>query len=337
MSARTNICCVRWSLTGKKTTNSVALLLTTKALFETHQEALGLEWVAGYSGVSRAVDLEKCKEEGDTLFGHMNIIQPNHVQVLGDHELTYLNRLSNSARKGQIRSLFSLLPMSIVIADQAEVPPDIQAAADENDLPLLTSSVSCRKLINYLQEYYAIAVAEKQVLHGVFMEVKGLGLLLTGKSSVGKSELALELLSRGHRIIADDAPEFFRVAADTIRGRCPSLLQDFLEVRGLGILNVRALFGDSAIKQDKNLRLVIHLKEMSETEIQQIDRLEGDRVGRVILDVEIPEITIPVASGRNLAVLVESAASQHILRSKGYHAEQEFIRRHTEQIAKGSL
>ena len=159
-------------------------------------------------------------------------------------------------------------------------------------------------------------------------------MLLTGKSSVGKSELALELLSRGHRIVADDAPEFFRVAADTIRGRCPSILQDFLEVRGLGILNVRSLFGDSAIKHDKNLRLIIQLKEMSEQEMQQINRLEGDRAGKVILDVEIPVVTIPVAPGRNLAVLVESAASQHILRSKGYHADQEFMRRHSEQLAK---
>ncbi len=315
----------------------MASFLTIKALFEAHQETLGLEWVAGYSGVSRSIDLEKCKENNDVLFGHMNVIQPTHIQVLGDHELSYLDRLEKGARAGQIKALFSLSPMSIVIADQAKVPGDFQQAADDNDLPLLTSSASCRKLINYLQEYYAIAVADKQVLHGVFMEVKGVGVLLTGKSSVGKSELALELLSRGHRIIADDAPEFFRISADTIRGRCPSLLQDFLEVRGLGILNVRALFGDSAIKQDKNLRLIIQLKQMSHTEMQQIDRLAGDRASRVVLEVEISEITIPVASGRNLAVLVESAASQHILRSKGYYADQEFMRRHSEQLAKGDL
>jgi len=312
-------------------------MLTTKELFETHQEALGLEWVAGYSEVGRSIDLNDIKENENILIGYMNVIQPRHIQVLGRHELDYLRRLQNSTRQEQIRTLFSLTPLAVMVADQTEVSADIQLVADEYDLPLLTSSVSCRKLINYLEEYYAIAIADKQVLHGVFMEVKGIGVLLTGKSSVGKSELALELLSRGHRIVADDAPEFFRVAADTIRGRCPSLLQDFLEVRGLGILNVRSLFGDSAIKHDKNLRLIIHLKEMSEDDMRKIDRLEGDRSGRVVLDVEIPEVRIPVAPGRNLSVLVESAASQHILRTKGYHADQEFVRRHSEQLAKGTL
>ncbi len=312
-------------------------VLTVKELFETHQEALGLEWVAGYSGVSKTIDLIIIRDNEDDLIGHMNIIQPSHIQVLGSHEFEYLNRLDAEPRAEQIKALFSLSPLAIVIADQEDLPVDISTAADEYDLPLLISSVSCRKLINYLQEYYVIAVADKQVMHGVFMEVKGIGVLLTGKSSVGKSELALDLLSRGHRLIADDAPEFFRVAADTIRGRCPSLLQDFLEVRGLGILNVRSLFGDSAIKHDKNLRLIIRLKEMSDKDMQQIDRLAGDRSGKVILDVEIPEISIPVAPGRNLSVLVECAASQHILRSKGYHADQYFIRRHSEQLAKDAL
>ena len=311
--------------------------LTAKALFETHQEALGLEWAAGYSGVSHSVNLEKIINDEAILIGHLNLIQTCYIQVLGNHELEYLDRLEPSSREEQLRTLFSISPVAVMIADQASVPADVLAIADEFDLPLLTSSVSSRKLSNYLQEYYSIVVAEKQVLHGVFMEVKGIGVLLTGKSSVGKSELALELLSRGHRIIADDAPEFFRVAADTIRGRCPSLLQDFLEVRGLGILNIRSLFGDSAIKQDKNLRLIIHLKEMDEKSMQQINRLEGERAGQVVLEVEIPEVTLPVAPGRNLAVLVESAASQHILRTKGYHAEQEFMRRHSEQLAKGAL
>ena len=153
----------------------------------------------------------------------------------------------------------------------------------------------------------------------------GTGVLITGDSSIGKSELALELLTRGHRLIADDATEFSRIAPDTLNGTCPEMLRDFLEVRGLGILNVRAMFGDSAIKQSRNLRLIIVLQDLEDA--VKIDRLHGSRQIRVIQDVEIPEVTLPVGPGRNLAVLLEAAVRNHILISKGYDASEAFIER----------
>lgn len=164
-------------------------------------------------------------------------------------------------------------------------------------------------------------------MHGVFMEVHGLGVLLGGQSGIGKSELALELINRGHRLIADDAPEFSRTAPDTIRGSCPETLCDFLEVRGLGILNIREMFGDSAIKPSKNLRLIVGLSMMSEAQIRSIDRLEGTYTTVTLLDIEIPEVIIPVAPGRNLAVLVEAATRQHIQVISGYNAAEDFIRK----------
>jgi len=160
----------------------------------------------------------------------------------------------------------------------------------------------------------------------------GTGVLITGESSIGKSELALELLTRGHRLIADDAPEFARVAPDTLIGTCPEMLREFLEVRGLGILNVRAMFGASAIKQSRNLRLIIRLQDMDEA--VKMDRLHGSRMLRNIQDVDIPEVTLPVGPGRNLSVLVEAAVRNHILISKGYDASEAFIERQKKRLEK---
>ena len=174
--------------------------------------------------------------------------------------------------------------------------------------------------------------SKPQTIHGVFMEVHGLGLVLTGESGIGKSELALELITRNHRLIADDAPEFSRIGPDIVRGTCPDTLRDFLEVRGLGIMNIRAMYGNNAIKTRQDLHLIIQLKKMMDEELQKVDRLEGDAGHKNILDVEIPMVTLPTGSGRNLAVLVEAAARHHILLRKGYNASESFIDRQQESI-----
>ncbi len=169
--------------------------------------------------------------------------------------------------------------------------------------------------------------SEKTVIHGVFLDVHGLGVLLTGDSGVGKSELALELITRSHCLIADDAIEFSQEGSDTVCGICPDALRDFLEVRGLGILDIRAMYGDGVIKDRKDLHLIVHLERMAPEKIQQVDRLKGCYGKKHILDIEIPVVTLPVASGRNLAVLVEAAVRHHILLRKGYNASDAFINR----------
>jgi HPr kinase/phosphorylase len=176
------------------------------------------------------------------------------------------------------------------------------------------------------------APSEKTVIHGVFLDVHGLGVLLTGESGVGKSELALELISRSHCLIADDAIEFSQQGPDEVRGTCPDALRDFLEVRGLGILNIRAMYGDGVIKDSKNLCLIIHLERMAPEKIQQVNRLEGCYGKKRILNTEIPMVTLPVASGRNLAVLVEAAVRHHILLRKGYNASDAFIAQQQEIV-----
>ena len=182
------------------------------------------------------------------------------------------------------------------------------------------------------QDFPAENPAEKTIIHGVFLEVHGLGVVLTGDSGIGKSELALELITRNHRLIADDAPEFSLAGPDTVRGTCPDALRDFLEVHGLGLLNIRAMYGDTAIKDDQDLHLMIQLKRMTSEDLQQVNRLVGSPGLKNILDVEIPVVTLPIGSGRNLAVLVEAAAKHHILLRKGYNAPELFINRQQDLI-----
>jgi HPr kinase/phosphorylase len=164
-------------------------------------------------------------------------------------------------------------------------------------------------------------------VHGVFIEVMGVGVLLAGRPGVGKSELALELVGRGHRLIADDAPEFSLVAPDTVEGSCPAALRDFMEVRGLGIVNVRALFGESAVKPRRTLRLVINLAVMDGKDYTPEERLQGIRSVRDVLGVPIPQVSLPVAPGHNMGVLVECTVRNFILSMKGYDAAEDFADR----------
>ena len=296
-------------------------------LFETLQNKLGLQWLGSKLGESRAIQNTQTENTDTALVGHLNLIHPNQVQVLGKTEIRYLERLSKSSRQDLIDQLFDGTTDLIVVGDQQEVPSDIKQRSEASSTPLLTSDQSTIQLVNYLQYYLTNLFAEKITLHGVFMEVFSLGLLIIGDPSVGKSELALELVARGHRLVADDAPVFARTSPDTLSGRCPDVLRDFLEVRGLGILNIRAMFGDSAIKQNRNLRLILKLMPMTEEQMHKIDRLHGACTTQTILGVDIPEITLPVAPGRNLAVLAEAAARNHTLLLKGFDSSRLFMER----------
>ena len=299
--------------------------LKIKTLFNALQDKLELIWISGKEHRQRQIHSSKDDAADLSLVGQMNLINPHRIQVLGTKELKYLDNLKKNSRKDAIGQLFSGSSRLIIVARQEGIPKDLVEASGTSRIPLLGSALTSQEIIEQIQYYLTSYFARKITLHGVFMEVMGTGVLITGDSSIGKSELALELLTRGHRLIADDATEFSRVAPDTLNGACPEMLQDFLEVRGLGILNVRAMFGASAIKQNRNLRLIIHLQDMEDA--SRMDRLHGSRQIRSIQDVEIPEITLPVGPGRNLAVLLEAAVRNYILYSKGYDASQAFIER----------
>lgn len=301
-------------------------------LYDTHARELGLRWLAGRDGAGRKVAVDPADGEAPAFVGYMNLVRPHAVQVLGTAECEHLASQPADALNDTVSRLLRLDPAAIIIADGVDCPPPLVQAAAELAVPLLWAAAPSGRVVTDLQHYLCERLARRHSMHGVLLEVLGVGVMLTGKSGVGKSELALELISRGHRLVADDAPDLRRVAPDTIEGSCPAALRDFMEVRGLGILNVRALFGDSAVKQHRPLRLVIRLEPMPDHSISPEQRLQGIRRTRNILGVEIPEVTLPVAAGHNLAVLVECTVRNHLLLIKGYDAVRDFTQRQESEM-----
>jgi HPr kinase/phosphorylase len=300
------------------------LALTVQELFTQHRTGLGLSWIAGRRGAQRALPKQDAIDATASLVGHLNLIRPNWIQVLGKRECEYLAGLDSSSREDVLEQLFAARPACIIVADGLAPDPTLTRSAKRLEVPLLSSRSLSQKLVGDLQYYLSRLFARQITVHGVFIEVTSVGVLLTGESGIGKSELALELVSRGHRLVADDAAEFSLIAPDIIEGTSPVPLGDFMEVRGLGIVNVRALYGGSAIKERKYLRFIIRLEPVRDGQASDGDRLRGIHRTRDILGVEVPEVTLPVAPGHNLAVLVECTVQNYILRSKGYDAVKHF-------------
>lgn len=317
-------------------------------LYESHAERLKLSWMAGRRGADREIfnparhdgrdEVEPAQaplpEPGPTksLVGHLNLIHPNQIQVLGHSEKQYLAGLRQISRLDSVRQLIQQNPACIIVADAQAMSDELRDSCEQCGIPLFSSPITSEKLVDTLHYYLSNLLADIVTLHGVFMEVAAIGILLTGPAGVGKSELALELITRGHRLVADDAPQFSRLAPDIINGTCPKTLADFLEVRGIGIVNIRELFGDSAIKANKYLRLIVRLEPLEQGRHSDANRLEGTYRTHRILDIDVPEITLPVAPGRNLAVLVECAARNHILRMGGYNSSEDFVKRQAQII-----
>lgn len=292
-----------------------------------------LDWVAGNNSADRDI----CKDiqwgSHPKIVGHLNLIHSNRIQVIGAIEMDYLNNLEPGQYEQSIQKLFDSNSFAVIFCDGLGVPQGFIELADRHEIALLTCDNPSNELVAELRYVLTSMLADKQILHGVFLEVISLGLLITGDSSIGKSELALELISRGHRLIADDAPEFVRITPDIVSGHAPPVLQDLLEVRGLGILNIREMYGDGAIKHSKYLRLIINL--VKHTEGEPLDRISNNSAMREVLGVEVVEITLPVAPGRNLAVMVEAAALDYLLKSRGYDAGQELVERQKKLIDNG--
>ena len=304
--------------------------ITARELFDQLQEKLGLRWLAGQGGGNRSIESGDTIARRPSLAGYLNAVYPNKVQILGSEELAWLDSLDARLRWETIEKIVQFRPLALVISKNQSCPEDLRNAAEESATPLWVAPRRGHELLNHLSYHLARTLAPRVTLHGVFMEIYSIGVLITGEAGSGKSELALELLSRGHRLVADDAPEFTQIAPDVLDGTCPDLLQDLLEVRGLGVLNVREMFGDTAVKKNKYLRLIVHLtKPMTEPSPHGYERLTGDSGTRHVLDLDVPLITLPVMPGRNLAVLTEAATRLHILRTKGIDPAAMFIARHS--------
>jgi HPr kinase/phosphorylase len=299
-------------------------------LYEENAAKLGLIWISGRDGPP--VPVRRDSADAAALVGHLNLIHPNRVQVLGRHELDYVTGYSGDGASQVIANLFSAEPAAIILADGVTGPQSLLDAALERRVPLLATASPAALVIDTLQRHLAKILADSTSLHGVFMDVLGLGVLITGESGVGKSELALELISRGHGLVADDVVEISRIASRTLKGRCPALLKDFLEVRGLGVLNIRTIFGETAVRPKMNLKLIVHLEKPGQSGASPNERLPLHEINEDILGMPIRKIIIPVAAGRNLAVLLEAAVRNYILQLRGYDSNQEFIARQHNEI-----
>ncbi|GAB4172478.1 MAG: HPr(Ser) kinase/phosphatase [Wenzhouxiangellaceae bacterium] len=302
--------------------------ITVGELVERFGTALQLEWVCGRRKADHREIAAPNFQSRPSLVGYLNLIHPNRIQVLGREELHWLDQLDAKSRWQTIAQIFSVQPAALIVASGGEISRDLEELARESSTPLLITRKPGWEVVSMLQYQVTRLLAPSVVLHGVFMEIFTLGVLITGDPGAGKSELALELLTRGHRLIADDSPEFTQITPEIIEGGCPEALRDCLEVRGLGVLDVRRMFGDAAVKANKYLRLILHLHTPRDGSRQDVDRLTGKAGTQQVLGLDIPRQVLPVLPGRNLAVIAEAAVRNFMLQMKGYDAAEEFIRRH---------
>lgn len=308
--------------------------VTVEELITDTAAPLQLSWIAGKAGGGRLLTSETVQKPALALIGHLNFVHPNRVQVLGCAEMDYLRKLAPGALSDAIAHLYSTELAAVIVANGEPVPDPLLKAADRTQTPLLASPMQSPELMAYLSHHLTQALALSVSEHGVMLEVIGLGVMLQGDAAVGKSELALELITRGHRLVADDMVDLRRVAPETLEATCPPLLQDFLEVRGLGILNIRYLFGETAVKLKKNLKLIVELVRPLDTE-DPMSRLHMEASHKTLLGVNIPLVRIPVAAGRNLAVLVEVAVRNTILKSRGIDPVAQFAHRQEMAMRRG--
>ena len=302
--------------------------LSAARLFEDNLDKLQLEWVAGRAGGMHKLAPERLSSSSEGLIGHFNLIHPNWIQVLGRTEIGYLQALDPITRSRALSELAATDIFCLIVTGGESVPDALRAMAEAHATPLFVSPLPSVHLMWLLRYYLARALAESTALHGVFLDVLGMGVLITGESGVGKSELGLELISRGSGLVADDVVELYRTAPETLEGRCPELLKDFLEVRGLGVLDIRTIFGETSVRPRMNLKLIVHLEKPAGPDAVRLERLPLAASSQNVLGVDVRKVTVPVAAGRNLAVLVEAAVRNYVLQLRGIDSTREFVARH---------
>jgi HPr kinase/phosphorylase len=297
--------------------------LTVRELMEDPQLAIKLRRVAGEAGLDRPLRHPRVQKNGLALAGHYHGVVPTRVQVLGETELSYLDSLSNEARSVASRGFFSLGLSCVVLSGGHEPPRAMASAAEATSTPLFVTDARSSRTINALHAVLDDRLAPNTRLHGVLVDVFGVGILLLGKSGIGKSECALELVMRGHRLVADDVVRCDWRPPGMIFGQPAELLRHHIEIRGLGVLDLRALFGITAVKERKRVDIVVRLCEWKDEE--EFDRLGLEERHHTILGTPLRELRVPVRPGRDMGSIIEMAARNEMLRRDGRHTAMEFL------------
>lgn len=290
----------------------------TKDIIDTFQ----LKLISGSEGVNRPITTSDISRPGLEIAGYFEHYPAERLQLLGKTEMSFFSKLDQTEKKSRMDKLCTPITPAIIITRDLEVPTELIEASERKSVPVIQSSMKTTRLSSRITNYLESKLAPMTAVHGVLVDIYGVGVLITGKSGVGKSETALELVKRGHRLVADDCVEIRQEDENTLIGNSPELIKHLLEIRGLGIINVMTLFGAGAIRNFKQITLVIHLELWDQH--KQYDRLGLDDEKMKIIDTEITKLTVPVRPGRNLAVIIEVAAMNFRLKQMGLNAALQF-------------
>ena len=311
--------------------------VTVRALVESHPEAFGLpfELMAGAAGLDRRITSPDIQKTGLALAGFHEYLRPGRVLIFGESEIRYLESLETSARINSLRLALALDFPCVLITGGFTPPVEVVVEAERASLPLIKTPIGTPTAIAKLTSILEDWLAEHTIMHAVLMDILGLGLLIVGESGIGKSECALDLIVRGHRLVADDTVDIRRRAESILIGTCPELTRHHMELRGLGVINVKELFGIASTRSSKRVELVVQLQRWDPA--REHERLGLDDESFEILGLRVPLIRMPVAPGRTVAILVEVAARNQLLRARGHHAARELAERLGRRLRESAL
>jgi HPr kinase/phosphorylase len=302
------------------------------ALLRALPETLGLplELISGGAGLDRRITSPHIQKTGLALAGFDAYLSAGRILILGESEIRYLESLVSSSRVDALRRTFAHSIPAVMITGGFTAPPELQLESERAGVPLLSTAVPTPIAIAKVSAMLEDSLAERTIIHAVLMDILGLGVLIVGESGIGKSECALDLVVRGHRLVADDTVEIRRRAESVLIGTCPDLTRHHMEVRGLGLINIQDLFGVASTRSSKRVELVVQLERWEPG--REYERLGLDDLHYEILGLQVPLLRMPVAPGRNVSILVEVAARNQILRTRGHHAARKLAARLERQL-----